>query len=212
MSSSVFELRVLIVADDPTIRTGLAHLLGDESDIVVVSYVDSSSDLAMALDVYQPDVLLWDLGWDEGVNLDCVVDLGEVEVPIVALLDDDTDALDAQRAGILGLLNREVDVGRLRAALIAAHQGLAVLDPTLNADLLPPGERVAHLMVEELTPRELEVLTLIAEGHSNRAIGHRLGISQYTVKFHVNAILRKLGAQSRTEAAVRGARLGLITL
>lgn len=212
MSSSVFELRVLIVADDPLIRAGLAHLLGDASDIVIVGYVDSASDLASAMDVYRPDVLLWDLGRDEEVSLDHVVDFGEVEVPIVALLDDTTHALDAQRAGILGLLNREIDVGRLRAALVAAHQGLAVLDPTLNGDVLPAGERAAYLMVEELTPRELEVLTLIAEGHSNRAIGHRLGISQYTVKFHVNAILRKLGAQSRTEAAVLGTRLGLVTL
>lgn len=212
MSSSVFELRVLIVADDPLIRAGLAHLLGDASDIVIVGYVDSASDLALAMDVYRPDVLLWDLGRDEEVSLDHVVDFGEVEVPIVALLDDTTHALDAQRAGILGLLNREIDVGRLRAALVAAHQGLAVLDPTLNGDVLPAGERAAYLMVEELTPRELEVLTLIAEGHSNRAIGHRLGISQYTVKFHVNAILRKLGAQSRTEAAVLGTRLGLVTL
>jgi len=212
MPSSVFELRVLIVADDPLIRAGLARLLADESDIIVVGHVDGASDLTIALDIYQPDVLLWDLGWDADVNLDRLVDLGEVEVPIVALMDDETHAHDAQGAGILGLLNREIDVERLRAALIAAHQGLMVIDPTFRADVFLAGERAAHLMVEELTPRELEVLTLIAEGHSNKAIAHRLGISQYTVKFHVNAILRKLGAQSRTEAAVRGARLGLITL
>jgi DNA-binding NarL/FixJ family response regulator len=66
--------------------------------------------------------------------------------------------------------------------------------------------------VEDLTPRELEVLGLLAEGLPNKAIGLRLGISEHTVKFHVNAVLGKLGAQSRTEAVVRATRLGLILL
>jgi DNA-binding NarL/FixJ family response regulator len=67
-------------------------------------------------------------------------------------------------------------------------------------------------LLEELTPRELDVLSLLTEGLTNKAIAQRLGISEYTVKFHVNTIFRKLGAQSRTEAAVRAARLGLIPL
>jgi len=99
----------------------------------------------------------------------------------------------------------------LAAALHAVAAGLVALDPILAAAvritpeiITPPGE--------DLTPREFEVLQLLAEGLTNKAIALRLGISANTVKFHINAILQKLSAQSRTEAVVRASRLGLIIL
>jgi DNA-binding NarL/FixJ family response regulator len=98
------------------------------------------------------------------------------------------------------------------AALQAAAQGLAVLDPAFASEVLPARERMGEAPIEELTPRELEVLQLLAEGLSNRAVARQLDISEHTVKFHVNAILGKLGAQSRTEAVVRATRLGMILL
>jgi two-component system nitrate/nitrite response regulator NarL len=96
--------------------------------------------------------------------------------------------------------------------LRAAAGGLIVLDPALAGAVLSARETSPDRLVEELTPRELEVLQLLAEGLPNKAIGLRLEISEHTVKFHVNAILGKLGAQSRTEAVVRASRLGLIIL
>ena len=100
------------------------------------------------------------------------------------------------------------------AALQAALHGVAVLDPEFVTAVLPPMPLAAETLPElvELTPREQEVLTLLAEGLTNKAIAHQLAISDHTVKFHVNAILGKLNAQSRTEAVVQATRLGLLLL
>ncbi|HMK93517.1 MAG TPA: response regulator transcription factor [Thermoleophilia bacterium] len=100
---------------------------------------------------------------------------------------------------------------RLAAALSAAARGLVVLDDALEG-MLPRTREVEEALPEQLTPREREVLGLLAEGLSNKAIASRLGISDHTAKFHVNAILGKLGAETRTEAIVHAVRLGLILL
>ena len=89
---------------------------------------------------------------------------------------------------------------------------MVVLDSNLAAAVLPDKSEMPVPPVEELTPRELEVLGLLAEGLANKAIAYRLDISEHTVKFHVNSILSKLGAQSRTEAVIYATRLGLILL
>ena len=107
---------------------------------------------------------------------------------------------------------RTASAVRLEATIHAVAQGLAVIEPELLADVWPAGPPVESDLAEELTPRELEVLQLLAEGLANKAIAQRLTISEHTVKFHVNAIMSKLGAQSRTAAVVRATRLGLIML
>ncbi len=207
-------VRVLIVADDPLVRAGLAMLLDDQAACMVVGQVAGQADLSTGVAVYRPDAILWDLGWDPdpaSVPWD-EEGLEDVRPPVVALLPDGDLAAGAWAAGALGLLMRDADAETLVAALWATVQGLAVLDPALISAVLPsPGEPPDGL-AEELTPREMEVLQLLAEGLSNKAIAHGLDISEHTVKFHVNAILGKLGAQSRTEAVVRATRLGLILL
>jgi DNA-binding NarL/FixJ family response regulator len=97
----------------------------------------------------------------------------------------------------------------MAAALAAAARGLAVLDPAVADGFIRPPEDAP---AEGLTAREGEVLALLAEGLSNKAIAARLGISEHTAKFHVNAILAKLGAESRAAAIVKAARLGLVAL
>jgi len=181
--------------------------------------VAEGADLLSSLDVYRPEVVLWDLGWDAtsassslDEALERLAQLEDTGTPIVALIPDETYALETQSAGARGLLPRESDAERLVAALMAAARGLVVLDPSLVNPVLGARDPSSSLLVEELTPRELEVLGLLAEGLSNKAIALRLGISDHTVKFHVNAVLGKLGAQSRTEAVVRATRLGLILL
>jgi DNA-binding NarL/FixJ family response regulator len=101
---------------------------------------------------------------------------------------------------------------RLLAAIEAVYWGLIAVEPELMALLAPAGVLPELPLAEELTPRELEVLRLLAEGLSNKAIAQQLDISDHTVKFHVNAIMKKLGAQSRTAAVVQATRLGLIVL
>jgi two-component system nitrate/nitrite response regulator NarL len=213
-------LRILIFADDPLARGGLAAVLHGEEGIAVAGQVAGGPDLPEMIATYRPDVLLWDLGWDPAVTLstwaDADLDLadepGKIGPPIVALLPDETHASDAWAAGARGILLRDAPAEALVAALQAAVQGLAVLDPAFASEVLPARAATGETPVEELTPRELEVLQLLAEGLSNRAVAQQLDISEHTVKFHVNAILGKLGAQSRTEAVVRATRLGMILL
>jgi len=203
---------VLIVADDPLARAGLAALLADQPGCTVVGQVAGDSDLLAMLDVYSPDVLMWDLGWDPTSALETLAELRDAGPPIVVLLTDESDAAEVWAAGARGLLPRDADPKSLLAALTAVAHGLVALDPTVTGALLPATGREAVSLVEELTPRELEVLQLLAEGLPNKTIARQLSISEHTVKFHVNAILGKLGAQSRTEAVVRATRLGLIIL
>jgi DNA-binding NarL/FixJ family response regulator len=122
------------------------------------------------------------------------------------------EASDAYTAGARGLLLRETLSATLGAAVRAIIRGLIVSDSELSEGIPAFKAEERPFLLEELTPRELDVLSLLAEGLTNKAIAQRLRISEYTVKFHVNTIFRKLGAQSRTEAVVRAARLGLITL
>jgi DNA-binding NarL/FixJ family response regulator len=210
------DVRLLIVASDPLARAGLATLLGGQPGCEIVGQVDGAEILSAGLDVWRPDVLIWDLGWDAEESLEILVELvADIEVGtsgIVALLPDEELAAEAWSAGARGLLTREADPEQLLAAAQAVKGGLATVDPLLMDTLLPPGLFEEPPADEALTPRELEVLQLLAEGLANRAIAQRLGISEHTVKFHVNAIMGKLGAQSRTAAVVRATRLGLILL
>jgi DNA-binding NarL/FixJ family response regulator len=205
------DLRILIVGDNPLARTGLAALLAGESGITVVGQVAGGDDLPEDLDLYKPDLVVWDLGWEPSSALEHLADVKEIGTPVIALLTDTSHTASAWNAGAVGLLLRDTDADQLLAALDAVAQGLMVLDPQL-ANELPRSERPPEAPAEALTPRELEVLQLLAEGLPNKTIARRLSISEHTVKFHLNAIMSKLGAQSRTEAVVRATRLGLIIL
>jgi DNA-binding NarL/FixJ family response regulator len=137
---------------------------------------------------------------------------------VVALADDDRPARALRGMLLRGwaIVSREASAAELRAATTAAAQGFAVLPAAVATRLLP--ERVPLSddglaeSPESLTPREREVLELLAHGLSNRQIGERLGISEHTAKFHVASLCGKLGAASRTEAVSRGVRRGLLTL
>lgn len=211
------ELQLLIVADDPLVRAGLALFLANVPDCQVIGQL-SSDTLADAFEdrgdlissFGRADVIIWDLGWETPSTLP---DWPDAAIPVIALLPDGDAAAEVWAAGVHGLLPRDLDADKLLAAAQAAGHGLAVIDPSLAPHLLPATSPAAEaLSIAELTPRESEVLQLLAEGLTNKAIAQRLGVSDHTVKFHVNAILSKLSAQSRTEAVVRATRLGLILL
>ena len=206
------DLRVLIIADDPLARAGLAALLSDQPGCTVVGQVASDSDLPTDLEAFRPDVLLWDLGWDTTGTLENLADLPEGSPPLVALLPDETHTIETWTAGALGLLLRNADAPSLVAALVAVASGIAAVDPQLVAAMVSARGMRQPPTPGVLTPREMEVLHLVAEGLPNKSIALRLGISDHTVKFHVNSIFGKLGAQSRTEAVIQATRLGLIHL
>lgn len=202
-------MRVLVVAGDPLVRAGLVALLGAQEGYAVTGSAAVGDGLDAALDRHRPDVVLWDLGMAEPPALELEA-FAEAGVPVVALLPDETAAADAWAAGARGLLLRNASPAMMAAALVAAQQGLVVVDPDLSDAAV--AFRPPVTAGEDLTPREQDVLALLAEGLPNKLIADRLGISERTVKFHVAAILSKFGVHSRTEAVLRGARLGLLLL
>jgi two-component system, NarL family, nitrate/nitrite response regulator NarL len=204
--------RLLIVADDPLARTGLSTLLTEQSDFTVTGQIAGTVDLLPNIGVYAPDMLVWDMGWEPSAALERLADLADADIPVLALLADAAHAADAWVAGARGLFLRSTRIESIVSALDAVVDGLIVVDPALGSALLSPRERAIAPPTETLTARELEVLQYVAEGLPNKIIAQRLGISESTIKFHVNAIMSKLGAQSRTDAVVRATRLGLVIL
>ena len=212
------DLRVLVVASSPLARAGLTALLDDAAGIEIVGQSPVDRDLPDTLDIYRPDVLIWDMGYEPMQQLER---LGEISrAGVLALIADEATALEAAPAligtGVRGLLLQAANADTLAAALHALGQGLVVITPeiagALRTEPILSAEGAPDALVDALTPRELEVINLIAEGLPNKTIAGKLGISEHTVKFHVNAILTKLGAQSRTEAVVRATRMGMISL
>lgn len=216
------ELRLLIVADDPLARAGISALVAGQPLVTVAGLSGSGGELAAAVAAFAPNAVIWDLGWDAAGPVAALSRFcDENDLPVLALLANPHAANEVRAAGAQALLRRATDGAQLAAAAAAVDQGLLVFDP----ELLPvpalgaapalnrPDADGANLMpVEPLSARELDVLRGLAEGQSNKQIARSLGISEHTVKFHINAILGKLGAQSRTEAVVRATRAGLILL
>jgi two-component system, NarL family, nitrate/nitrite response regulator NarL len=197
-----------VLADDPLARGGLAALLAEEPGVVIVSQAALGDRIGPLLEASDPQAVVLDLGAGSG---DRVPDLDGIDAPVLVLAPGAERAREALAAGARGVLLRDADAPRLLAAVAAVARGLVVVDEALREALLPRA-LPAESPVEALTPREREVLQLLSEGLANRRIGERLGIGERTVKFHVNAILGKLGVASRTEAVVVAARLGLVTL
>jgi DNA-binding NarL/FixJ family response regulator len=203
-------LRIFILGDDPLARAGIAASLASQADARVVGEAPASEAGIEAAQQASPEVIVWDLGLEPSADLERLEGRLGLLPPVLGLIPQEDSAAEAWLAGVRALLLREVDGPRLLAAAAAAAKGLVVLDfpPAALATITPhPGGAE-----EALTPRESEVLSLLAEGLPNKSIASRLGITEHTAKFHVNAILRKLGAQSRTEAVVLATRRGLLLL
>lgn len=210
--------RVLVVADDPLVREGLLLRLG----LVTSAEPSQGETIADAIARTEANVVLWDLGPTGDHERELLSRVGDLRVPVIALVP----AAIARPpgavgelivAGAAGVLPRDVDGIALQHALDAVLHGLCVIDrgqvasafsgSELELDAAPP--RVVH---DSLTAREHEVVQLMAEGLSNKQIADRLGISSHTAKFHVNAVLAKLDASTRTEAVVRALQRGVVML
>jgi two-component system, NarL family, nitrate/nitrite response regulator NarL len=204
-------LRVLVVGEDPLARSGLVALLSDAEDLTVAGQC-APDEAAALLRSTAADVVLWDTGVEMPSDLEELHEIADGRGPaLVVLTGGEGRVPDLLGAGARGVLTRDTDGARLLAALQAAALGLVVVDERLSAGALRR-RAAAEPLVESLTPREIEVLHLIGQGLSNRAIAERLAISEHTAKFHVNAILGKLGAQTRAEAVAVGVRSGLLLL
>jgi two-component system, NarL family, nitrate/nitrite response regulator NarL len=196
---------VLLVSGDALVRAGLRGLLAGGTWAVV----GEANSLASAHSAGREtpfDAILWDAGHHPVPQLNPAG-----TPPVVALVEDESAARAVLAAGVAGAILRGADAATLAAALSAVAQGLTVSEHAFT-HLRPVPEPQPPTPRGDFTRREREVLALLAEGLANRAIAERLGISRHTVKFHVNALLQKLGVERRTEAVVRAARLGLIVL
>jgi DNA-binding NarL/FixJ family response regulator len=213
---------VLVISADPLARAGLAAILGDAPGVHIAGQIDPQGSQIESIPVFDPDVIVWSTGWnpsttddsDGEAELDLMREIAGTgdDLPVLALLTETEAAAGLWGSGVRGLLPRDASPAQLVAALGAVAGGLIVIDPLLAGQITPALPITELELTEPLTPREDEVLRLMAEGLSNRAIALELDISEHTVKFHVNAILNKLNAQSRTDAVVRAMRIGLIPL
>lgn len=210
------ELQLLVVADNLLTRAGLSSLLEDRGCIVVGQ--TDGKNLNHDIDVFQPDILLVDMGWHSETMRLNLIDL-DSDLPILALVtgadaDDNLLPLIQSLASFpnYGLLLRDSNPDTIQTALNALDSGLLIIDPALSTLINMPINREISPLATPLTPRENEVLQLLAKGMTNKAIALKLGVTQHTIKFHVNAIMGKLDAQSRTEAVVRATQLGMIML
>ncbi|HUX86572.1 MAG TPA: response regulator transcription factor [Chloroflexota bacterium] len=212
-------IRVIVIARQPMVRAGLSGLLAERADLQVVGQARSADEAADSVIELEPDVVLVASQLDEAreMSLHRLVSKGDVPVVLVADSPSAPALGSLLESGLRGFLLPETTADEVGAALIAVAQGLTVLSPAA-ARLLTTGVGVALTdsltsnSVEALTEREREVLRFLAAGLPNKTIASRLQISEHTVKFHVGAILAKLGATSRTEAVTRAVRQGLIAL
>ncbi|MGI8746016.1 MAG: response regulator transcription factor [Bryobacteraceae bacterium] len=200
-------IRVQVAATSAVVRAGFEALLRTAPNLEITGSASDWTQLAAG----DPDVVLVD--WD-GSGEDLPAELLELApASAVVLLADDPQRSwtnEALRAGVRGVLPREAGANQIIAAVEAAAAGLVVL-PAEELEGLLMNPRPAR-SIETLSPREIEVLGMVAEGSSNKAIAFRLGISEHTVKFHVTSIMTKLNAGSRTEAVTLGIRQGLVML
>ena len=195
----------LLVSADPLVRAGLRGVLA-QAHWTVAGEVDALGRVASAWQELPFDAVLWDAGHLAAIGPDAAG-----AAPVVALVEDERAARVVLAAGLAGAVLRSAEPATVGAALWAAARGLTVSDGHFRA-LRPLPEPHVPAAPGDFTPREREVLALLAEGLPNSAIAERLAISRHTVKFHVNALLQKLGVERRTEAVVRAARLGLVVL
>ncbi|MCY4465821.1 MAG: response regulator transcription factor [Chloroflexi bacterium] len=205
---------MLVAADDLLARAGLAALLA-EGGCHVLSRV-SCEQLADALEQLSPDMLVVDLGWGAQGAIPRLQEI-DGDLPLLLLAHDDDESLAAallaaRRFPCFALLPRASDADTIIAAVDALMAGLTALAPDFTRLLAATAPSLAVDAPNPLTAREREVLNLLAAGMTNRAIAQQLGITPHTVKYHVNAIMSKLDAQSRTEAVVRATQRGLIAL
>src|SRR5215813_5251768 len=211
-------MRVLIGASSEVVRVGLESLLATAPGFQVVGSFPLGTVLAQ-FENLQPDVVLLDLESPVDADTSQAIESGRMlrNSAVVILIDDpEFEVANALHSGVRAVIPRSATAEEIIAAIQASVAGLVVLHPDALHSVLSPmpsGDRPEfHPSDQILSPREIEVLRMIAEGLANKEIASKLGISDHTVKFHISAIFAKLGASSRTEAVIIGIRAGLIMI
>ncbi len=203
-------MKLLLIDDHFVVRSGLAASLALEEDMTVIAEADSGDQALDAYTQHQPDIVLMDLQLPGLSGIEATQALISAD-PTARILIFSTFARDeeihrALRAGALGYLQKSASRPDLLAAIRAVASGRQSLPPDIAARLRERDTR------PDITPRELEILTLVTQGNANKEIAASLGIAEDTVKQHVSRILQKLAVNDRAQATAEAIRLGLVTV
>jgi two-component system, NarL family, response regulator len=201
---------VLVVDDHPLMREGLLAMLRTQSDMTVVAEAGSGPEAVVRFGTHQPDVVLMDLRLPGMSGVEAIKEIRkefpEARIIMLTTYDGDEDIYQALEAGAKAYLLKETLGNELLEVIRDVRAGQRHIPPAVSARL------AEYLPRAELSPRELEVLQLIAEGLRNKEIAARLGIAEPTVKIHVQKIFSKLNVIDRTQAVVTAAHRGIIHL
>ncbi|WP_270407034.1 response regulator [Brachybacterium paraconglomeratum] len=210
--------RVIVADDQALVREGIRTLL-EVAGIEVVAEAEDGAQAVAAIEEHAPEVALMDLRMPRHDGIWALEQLREqgsaVPVLVLTTFDDDRLVLRALRAGARGYLLKDVTIARLAHAVGVLADGGTLMSPSVTDSLLRAlrdGEEreVQEAPLQALTPREIEVLRLVAEGCSNREIAEVLHLAEGTVKNHLSVILQKTGSRDRTSAVLRALREGLL--
>jgi DNA-binding NarL/FixJ family response regulator len=206
-------IRVMVVDDHPIVRQGLVSVLEDEDDLEIVGTAASGREAVRLVGRLQPDVVLLDLEMPELDGVSAIPQLlaaqPAVGVLVFTAYDTDERVLGAIRAGARGYLLKGASGDEIARGIRTIYGGGSYLEPRVANKLLAEVNS-PHPPRGGLSQREHEVLRLVAEGLPTKQIARNLSIAERTVKFHVNSILRKLGADNRAQAVALAAQRGLL--
>lgn len=206
-------IRVLIVEDHRVVAEGLAALINYQTDMKVVGNVGSVSESASVAGELNPDVVLLDFRLPDGTAPDAAAAIRSIcpAAKMIFLTREDSDAarFAAVQSGASAFIHKSRAAAEVVAAIRDVARGKMLITPRTIATLLSK-RRAIDAQLERLTPREKEVLRLMAEGHPSRAIASELGISYTTVRTHIRSLGSKLAVHSKLEAIVKARELGLI--
>jgi DNA-binding NarL/FixJ family response regulator len=212
-------IRVMLAEDQNLVRQGICNLLELSEHIEVIAQVDDGSEILEGIEKYKPDVLLTDIRMPKmtGIEALTLMQQKNMMVPTIILttFDDNQLLLDGMQAGAKGFLLKDVSLNSLVNAIEKVHQGETLVQPAITERVLKglasfnnPDDK--HVLVDDLSAKELEVLRLMAGGYSNREISVAMHKSEGTVKNQVSSILEKLGVRDRTQAVLRAINVGLL--
>ncbi|MFT6033244.1 MAG: DNA-binding NarL/FixJ family response regulator [Arenicella sp.] len=212
-------IKVAIIDDQNLVRSGIESLLSLSDKVSVVAQGDDGERAVSVAEQYRPDVFLMDIRMPRMNGIDAIKSLrkAEVETPVIILttFDDHQLVLQGLQAGAQGFLLKDVSLDNLIAAIEAVHRGETIVQPAITDTLLrglkaQKGDFEFLPEPQSLTPKETEVLRLVAGGYSNREISVALSKSEGTIKNHVSSVLSKLGVRDRTRAVLRALETGII--